>query len=244
MKKALFVLLLGFIVRLFFSCCNCPDDVTAINLNSMYISNLDNSDIYFNGDNPVFNDSMINAAVAFEVAIIDSTIKEYPVYYGANIGFNSASAMEPCACFPYYEAEEEITSFTITTLNDINSKYKAGSDVTSLFVGTPSENFLYKNFSDIIQVVNEQIQHGFPGIKIGVFKFPTLENNGSLDFYDFYQSDAHDPFNSSYRYMYEYLGFEYFRAWNERFSSDLKMTMRSDFSFNTLLRAEISRFHQ
>jgi hypothetical protein len=179
MKKILLVLLLGFVARLFFSCCNCPDDVTTISVNKLYINNLDNTDFYHE-ISPVLHDSMLRSAVAFEVILRDTSVREYPVLYGANSGFTSASAFQPCECYPNFKVKEQITSLRIISLHDVNAQYKAGSDVTGIFVGSYSEKSiygLYRNFDDIIKAVNEQIQYGFPGIRIGVYCTKPIEND-------------------------------------------------------------------
>lgn len=65
-------------------------------------------------------------------------------------------------------------------------------------------------------------------------KIPPLQNNGEMDFYQYFISDAHDENASSYQYMYSYLGFAWLKRWNEKYATDLKLTMNSGLKFNTV----------
>ena len=175
MKKILFVLLLIFVSRLFFSCCNCSDDTTSVSLNKVSISNIDNT-FQYGYSETTMKDSLYRAAVAFKVNIIDSTVTETLWYYGANMGFTSASAFQPCECPQLFQPTQSISEIKIITLKDINSQIKAGTDVTDLFVGTPTDNFLYAPLNKLLEKLKGTVAAGIAGYSISIFCKEQIEN--------------------------------------------------------------------
>jgi hypothetical protein len=175
-KKVLFVLLLIFFSRLFFSCCNCPDDLTSVNLNSVKIQNIDNN-FQYGYSQTTLKDSMLRAVVAFEVNVIDSTVTETHWFYGAIPGFTSASAFQPCECPQLFQPVQSISEIKIITLKDINAQIKAGADVTDLFVGTPTDTFLYTPLKKLLDKLKGSIASGIAGYSISIFCKEQIDND-------------------------------------------------------------------
>lgn len=175
MKKVLFVLFLIFISRLFFSCCNCPDDTTSVNLNKVNIDNIDNT-FQYGYSEITKKDTLYRAAVAFKVNVIDSTVTETHWFYVANMGFNSASAFQPCECPQLFQPKQNISEIKIITQKDINSQIKAGSDVTDLFVGTPTDNFLYTPLDKLLEKLEGTVSAGMAGYSVSIYCKEPIDN--------------------------------------------------------------------
>lgn len=152
LKKALLILLVVNILRIIPGCCECDDSTMPFNFNRLTINNLDNS-----GDwaMTTTSDTMVAAAVAFEVALFDSSGYYYfaqgpPVNTG---GFCSAMAMK-CDCASLLKANQYLKDILITTLYSLNPEIDAGSDVTEWFVARPtntgaSGNSLYLSLESL-----------------------------------------------------------------------------------------------
>jgi hypothetical protein len=65
------------------------------------------------------------------------------------------------------------------------------------------------------------------------FNQPPLSNSTNLDFIDYFISS--DWTHSNYKYDYLYLGFSYYSKWNSKWDTDLKVTLNSGFTPNTIL---------
>jgi len=89
------------------------------------------------------------------------------------------------------------------------------------------------SFSKVFTQKNEDNDSKF-SIWFGVRNFsqPPISSSDKLDFFDFYLS--HDWENTNYKANYEYLGFSYSKKWNKQFETDLRMSVNSVFTPNTL----------
>jgi len=137
LKKVILILLIANIIRIIPGCCKCDESSMPFNFTKMDIVNLDNS-----GDWAVTTslDTMKAGAVAFEIALFDSLGYYYAQEkQGNNSGFSSAKAMK-CDCSFPYQANQYLSSLSITTLNAITPEIPAGSDVSDLFVARPTNN--------------------------------------------------------------------------------------------------------
>ncbi|NTW23349.1 MAG: DUF5034 domain-containing protein [Lentimicrobium sp.] len=137
LKKAFLFLLIVNMIRIIPGCCECDDSSMPFNFTKMDIINLDNS-----GDWAVTTslDTMKAGAVAFEIALFDSLGYYYAQELQVNTpGFSSAKAMS-CDCSFPYQANQYLSSLSITTLNAITTEIPAGSDVSDLFVARPTNN--------------------------------------------------------------------------------------------------------
>ncbi len=76
MKKFLFCLLSLFLIRVLISCCPCEISPILLNINTITISNLNNSSDVHDPPRVSQSDSMYSSAVAFEVALSDSTYEK------------------------------------------------------------------------------------------------------------------------------------------------------------------------
>lgn len=167
MKRVFIVLTIIFISRLFFSCCNCPDDVSSINYNEISILNVNNALPYGYFDTTMV-DTLMNSAVAFEIILKDSTQKD-TYYFVQHFGFSTANAMQPCDCFPMFKAKQEITKIRITTLFDMNETIKANTEVSHYFVALPSHTFLYSSINELLPILNDKILYISASISFKIF---------------------------------------------------------------------------
>ena len=63
------------------------------------------------------------------------------------------------------------------------------------------------------------------------FDQPPLNSSDNIDFFDYYLIEDWDKTN--YKAIYEYLGFSYYKKWNELIETDLRFTVDPGFTPNT-----------
>lgn len=116
-SKVLFVIGIFFILRLTQSCGTCSDEPFYLDSNLIMIKNLDNSGLYTASSNI---DTMFSAAVAFEVAIYDSTNTFYTslIKPKTPFGFSTAQALSKCP--QIYKSKQNISKISIITLEAIS----------------------------------------------------------------------------------------------------------------------------
>lgn len=139
LKKAFLILLVANLLRIIPGCCECDDTAILFNFNKLSIHNIDNS-----GDQAMTtaSDTMMYEAVAFEVALFDSTgyfVAKGPQVNRSGFGFGFASAFSCNCAFPF-RSNQFISALRITSLYPISPEIPAGSDVTELFAGRPTNN--------------------------------------------------------------------------------------------------------
>lgn len=142
-KKVLLILLIANIIRIIPGCCKCGEDVYNFNFNKTDLRNIDNTGSYPQTSE---SDTMLSAAVAFEVSLFDS-LGYY--YFAENTapeftGFKTSMAMS-CDCSIPMQANYHLNEIKITTLFDLNSEIKAGDDVSEHFVASLSGNSAYNS---------------------------------------------------------------------------------------------------
>lgn len=163
---------------IFFMDCECSDEIFHYSINSVEITNIDNSQTY-----PISTDEnvMHRAAVAFNVRISDTTHAEY---YACKqplkivVGFSTAQAWS-CDCPMNYLPDATIQSFKIHTVFDINDTIKAGADVSKLFLAMNRFNYsddLYHEVNDMVNKVNITTNDS-PDISFKMFLKVPVDNN-------------------------------------------------------------------
>jgi len=172
--KILIVLTIIFLSRLLFSCCNCPKTAESANLNMIELEYLN---LIPNEQNLEYSsDSMLNASVAFEIIVRDSTEAKNN-WYVNNAGFSSASAFQPCECPKLFLPDEQISSIKINTLKDINSKIKSGQEISGLFVAKNRNTFLYLEIEDLLKSMKGSVTSGLPGYRVAVYLKEKIDNS-------------------------------------------------------------------
>jgi hypothetical protein len=93
------------------------------------------------------------------------------------MGFATASAFQPCECPQLFQPVQSISEIKIITLKDINAQIKAGADVTDLFVGTPTDSFLYTPFKKLLGKLKGSVTAGRAGYSISIFCKEQIDND-------------------------------------------------------------------
>lgn len=181
--KAINIIVIIALIKVVQSCilfpnCECSDEVFYYSINSIEITNIDNSQTY-----PQFTeeDEMHKAAVAFNVLISDTTLTENYAYsqpLQSSIGFSTALAWS-CDCSMNYLPEPTIQNFNIFTNFDINDTVKAGDDVSNLFLVTDyswSNRDLYYELNELINLANLTTNE-MPGILLKIFLKVPVDNS-------------------------------------------------------------------
>lgn len=171
MKKFLFCLVSLFLIRLMISCCPCEIEPILLNLNTLTISNLDNSSDVHDPPRLSQSDSMYSNAVAFEVVLSDSTYEnEYDEFALAirNLGFKSALAFW-CDCNQPYAPNQKVKKISIVSLFELLPGQGKGCDVSDWFVALPSANRLYSGIDQLYELINTELVQNFAGIRFQLF---------------------------------------------------------------------------
>lgn len=153
LKKSLILISLAFIVRLIFSCCNCPETIVYYQFQTMETMNLDNSTWVAK---PTDYDVMQPAAVAFEITLTDTLARyDQAMNQRWKPQLNAAHAVIDCFCPFHYYPEPKMSRFSIHSLLDYAPGQPAGSDITGSFVWQYRHRHLYRNMDSLLQVLNE-----------------------------------------------------------------------------------------
>lgn len=175
--KAMLVVAVLFIARLFYSCCNCNETPIAFDYDAMAITNLDNSG---ERPQPSSTNTMMANAVAFEVTISTTLFHNPAQKVNCNCPrFSSARAME-CDCETPYAPRQTIVDISVTTEYRVSATIPAGSiipDESLVFLDNkgffPS---LYLSKSDLLRAINPGTLYDFPLIRFRVFLKDCVEN--------------------------------------------------------------------
>jgi hypothetical protein len=143
----LFLIGLFFILQLTQSCSTCSEEPTYFDSNLIKIKNLDNSGLYTHTINI---DTMFSAAVAFELAIYDSTNTFYTslVKPKTSFGFSTAKALSPCPRI--YQSKQNIDKISIITLEAISPEIPVNTDVTACFLTQERNTFLFQPLETLL----------------------------------------------------------------------------------------------
>lgn len=144
---------LFFLIRLAFSCCNCPEQPASFQFDALIISNLDNATWTAQHTD---TRQMEAAAVAFEIALSDTAFRPPPeLAQNWRPSLPAARAMEPCWCPFHFYLKQEINRFTILTLLDFSPDRPAGSEIAGSFVWQVGWNHLYHSIDSLLPNLNE-----------------------------------------------------------------------------------------
>lgn len=141
--KACIILLFAFFARTLLSCCDCPAEPgkAYYSIDAINLTTLDNS-----GSNPMAIETGGIPKEAFGILIRYTTTIISRNSFLNNSFFCSAQA---CSCIDPDMIPGEEFVITITTVNDFNDDYLAGSDVTALFRGeVGGKYYSLEEFSD------------------------------------------------------------------------------------------------
>lgn len=150
--KVLVIMVVGFLVRMGFSCCRCPEQVREYRFDHLFIENINNAD--WTADRTDW-DVMHAAAVAFRVTLVDSSFQWFEQAALTGLATNSVMAMEPCWCPWHIYLEHPIEKLSILTLRDFSPDQPAGSDLVDLFVWQTGWNHLYQSIDSLLPRLNE-----------------------------------------------------------------------------------------
>ena len=149
--KVLIVFILGFGLKLFFSCT--PPSPIEMHYNSINIIGIDNSDRFIDKYTSV--DTMYSGAVALKLSLFDSTYNYYAFnFYKVfkSLSFTPAMALTIDESFIPVNKVEQLR---IITLFDIDENVKAGDDISNLIVYDAGSDFeLYQNLNYAIATLN------------------------------------------------------------------------------------------
>ncbi|HPW67032.1 MAG TPA: hypothetical protein PLY32_03390 [Salinivirgaceae bacterium] len=149
--KVIFVLTLGFSVKLFVSCF--PPNTIDMHFNKIEIYGIDNSGIRACGH---MVDTMYASAVAFKLNLMDTTQGYYS--HKSNYALSSLS-FAPAMAFTVdrrFIPVNKVAQIKITTLLDIDENIKAGEDITNLILFGGDNFELYHNVNSAISTLNKE----------------------------------------------------------------------------------------
>jgi hypothetical protein len=186
-NKIILIFLLGFTLRIIYSCCECENNIQRYSINNIIIQNIDNSGIY---TKPA-GDTLYRNAVAFEITLNNNEFS-YSTYesYGTT-GFSTIFA---CDCNTYFQVLNKIDSITIITENNINFEYPAQTDITDLFVAfSPLQQneftSIYRPINEVIEQLNESTQFNDNFLKFQCFLTIPVDYNEISFQFNIYLSD-------------------------------------------------------
>ncbi len=139
MRKIGLIIIIGFILRLIVSCCDCPDTKEyRYTFNSIEVFHVNNS-----GQTPVIVDNGIIPKEAYGLRLECLVAK---LAFNESIKFfeiSSAYAFD-CDCPPEiaYFAKDTISNIRITTLNNFDDSHPAGSDISDFFKVFKNDSFI------------------------------------------------------------------------------------------------------
>ncbi|MFA6401088.1 MAG: hypothetical protein WCX31_05610 [Salinivirgaceae bacterium] len=150
-RKVLVIMIIGFVLKLFFSCT--PPPPIEMQYNSINITGIDNSGRFMGSYASV--DTMYSGAVALKLTLFDST----HYYYAFTISKVLKSlSFTPAMAFSVDESYipvNKVEQIIITTLFDIDEDVKAGDDISNLIVYDTGGDFeLYQNMNNAIGALN------------------------------------------------------------------------------------------
>lgn len=185
-SKVLFVIGLFFILRLTQSC-TCSDEPFYLDSNLIMIKNLDNSGLYTASSNI---DTMFSAAVAFEVAIYDSTNTFYTslVNPKTSFGFSTAQALSKCP--EIYKSKQNISKISIITLEAISPEIPVNTDVTEYFLTQESNTFLFQPLETLINTALYSYSLDDPLFTFKVFFKEDIQNDKAQFAFEILFSDG------------------------------------------------------
>lgn len=187
--KILTIVVCVFLIRLTLSCCRCREELVNFDFNTILIENLDNSTW-----RPIqaHTNSMLSTAVAFEIHISDSTIREihFMAHQRTSFGFPSAMAMQPCECGSIFELNNEITKLAILTLEDISPQTPAGTDITQRFLWGKEREYLYQPMDSLLVNLNTPFIAFSPNKSMRVFYMDTVMTSQAQFVVEFQYADG------------------------------------------------------
>jgi hypothetical protein len=177
-KKAFLIIAVSVILRMIPGCCDCDESTIPFNFNKIETINLDNS-----GEWAVTtqSDTMKPEAVAFELALFDSTGYYYAHEPSLNLpGFGQAKAMS-CDCSFPFKANQYLSNIRIISLYALSPEIAAGSDVSDFFVASPTNNSssgsLYSSLETICQESKGKTYYDSGIESFGLYLTIPAENN-------------------------------------------------------------------
>ncbi len=186
-RKGLLIIVSVALLRLMAGCifnCDCPTpEVLDLNYNKAIITSVNNADSYISF-NPA-TDLIPAKAIGFEIILTDTLHYEKPDYgyvqrpFVRMSFFNEAYAWD-CDCL-YFEFRpiKKMSSIHVRTLFDFSPDYKAGSDMTDIFVGYIStKRGMYSSLDDIISYSGSKDRLFEPTIDFSLFlkQAPTTDS--------------------------------------------------------------------
>ena len=149
--RVFIVILLGFGLKLFFSCT--PPSPIEIHYNSINIIGINNSDRFMDKYTSV--DTMYSGAVALKLSLFDSTYNYYAFNFYKSLKSLSFTPAMALTIDESYIPVNKVEQIKIRTLFDIDESVKAGDDISNLIVYDAGSDFkLYQNLNYAIASLN------------------------------------------------------------------------------------------
>ncbi len=185
--KIIIIVVSVFTIRLFFSCCDCPNSLTYFDYERVDIKPVNNSGIWITSD----IDTIKSEAVAFEVAISSNDTFFYS-FNRFGLGFEHAYGVM-CDCAMPYKAKQFIDSLKIRTIYNLTEQIVAGSDVTEQFVAYAgryrNNSGLYISINKLIEDANNAVLFNTQAYYFYLFLKPKIDYNTARFSIDIYLSD-------------------------------------------------------
>lgn len=151
--KAIILLILGFGVRLFFSCTPFSQDPIEIEYNSISIVGINNSERFLDYYSSV--DTIYSDAVALKLTLSDSSFFYESSFYENLTQTCSFQTLRADDIDPSYIPKHKVVDISVKTMLDINDSLNAGDDISEYVLTAYRDNFdLYHNLNQGILWLN------------------------------------------------------------------------------------------
>lgn len=151
--KVFIVMILGFGVRLFFSCTPNNYLPSKMEYNVAAISGIDNSDRFMRINSNI--DTMYTDAVAIKLTLSDSSFHHFASNFNHAIASFSFTSVMANSYEPHFIPSKKAVSIKIKTLHNLDDNIKAGDDISSFMHYTKGNDFeLYQNVDLAIAILN------------------------------------------------------------------------------------------
>jgi hypothetical protein len=180
LKKTLFLIFAGFILRLLPGCIDCDNEPMPFDFSGMDVTPLDNTGTWIK---PREGDKMARNAVAFEIRLFPDDLYRADAPLQVNkAGFAQAFAMEECPV--KFRANQKIENIDVTSVFSISETIGGGSSVVGSMVGLKNNSglsSLYLSMNELLDQINPDLYFDDPQEDFMLFLKPEVEND-SLQF--------------------------------------------------------------
>ncbi len=179
-KKIIFMVIAGFILRLLPGCIDCDNEPVPFDFSGMDVIPIDNTGTWIK---QLEGDKMASDAVAFKIQLFPDGL--YSGFIRRQVyksGFEKAFAMEECPV--RFRANNEITNLDVTTVFAISEEIDGGSSVIDFMAGYKNNtgiSSLYVTMKELLDLINPDFYIDEPNEEFMLILKPGVEND-SLQF--------------------------------------------------------------